>query len=245
MASRLKLKTLTSVGFTLIEVMIVLAISSLLVLILINNYSQSRRRAEFHDAIERIVVKLEQVRGEANSTTNSNAGGGENPSRVNFSKVVNFRNTTGNVGQMRIFNLSADNTSDPPQNVVLDADAAGNPGSPQIIDIPWGVQFIPPLPLALPSVVQASPSSYTRSDYNYIVFARALANGKINTFVYRLGPAEGGEQGLTNSGIVSFTVGSANDTDVAHLQFVSEDGKQTATVNINGKTGEITSTYND
>lgn len=216
-------------GFTLIEVILVLAISSLLALILFNSYGDINRRTQFHDGIERIVTQLETTRNEANSTINANANSGDDASKVNFSRVVNFfANPVSGVSQMRVFKLSADNTEGQPTNVQLNVDATGAEGGPEVTDLKWGIKYLPPPP----------PSGST---HNYIVFARNLGDGKINTFSYTLSNSSQ----LKDPAVVTFTVGSSNDTDVAALKFSSADNKLHATVRVNSATGEITKTYDD
>lgn len=222
-----KKSTRFSSGFTLIEVMLVLAISSLLAIILLNSYNDLNRRSQFRDGIERIVTKLEATRNEANSTINTNADPGNDETRVNFSRVVNFFVDASGKSQMRIFKLSADNAEGQPSNVQINVDAGGNQNinAPEVTNLEWGIKFEPP----------------PASNYNYIIFSRSLDDGKLNTFVYRLNdPAQ-----LGNQGVVSFTVGSTNDTDTATLKFTSADGSLHATVKIKGDTGEITKTYDD
>ncbi len=147
-------------GFTLIELILVLAISSLLAVILLNNYTSTRRRAQFTDAIERVVTQLEQAKNEANTTVNSESSG-TNSSRLVFAKSVVF--STAAPSQFRIYTLSADNAD-------ALAGVSVEPGE-RSIDIPWGVSY-------------QQSSGANISNANTITFSRAVSNGVLNTYAY-------------------------------------------------------------
>lgn len=73
-------------GFTLIEVMIVLAISSLLAIVLVGAYNGQQRRARFADAVESVVADLDRVKAEV--AAGYSTGSGNSGSRLFFGKAV-------------------------------------------------------------------------------------------------------------------------------------------------------------
>src|SRR3990167_5911338 len=80
-------------GFTLIEIMMVLAIASLMAIILFTTFGNTRQRTQFTDAIERVSSSLERAKTEANSSYTS--GGGTTLGRAFFARAVIFSNGSG------------------------------------------------------------------------------------------------------------------------------------------------------
>lgn len=140
-------------GFTLIEIIMVLAISSLLALILLGNYQATQQRERFRDGVERAVTLLERVKNEANTTVNVD-GDGDNPSRLVFAKAVVF---TDESSDMEVVSLSAVDRE------VLSGLQASNT---RVEQLPWQIQF-----------------NGDRSSHRAVVFTRNVTNGNINTFV--------------------------------------------------------------
>jgi prepilin-type N-terminal cleavage/methylation domain-containing protein len=100
-------------GFTLIEVMLVLAIASLLAVILLNGYGKTRQRAQFNDAVERLVSNIDRAKTESNSTYTT--GSGVTASRIFFGKAFLLTKDSGN---FIIRNLTANrNESGVPEEV--------------------------------------------------------------------------------------------------------------------------------
>ncbi len=148
----------TSAGFTLIEIMMVLAISSLLAVGLLNAYTQNQRRAQFSDAVEGLVSGLEKVRTEVNSSfTASTANTGKDPETVFFGKEIIFRAGNPNVTSEVI---TSTNVEDPSQAVLTCQNA-----NITTIGLDWGVTIA-----SLP-------------DYNRVVFSRSLVDGSLQAYV--------------------------------------------------------------
>lgn len=116
-----------SAGFTLIEVLMVLAISSLLSVILFTTYSTTQRRARFTDAIERAVSELEKIKTEATSSFTTGPGNLD-PDRIFFAKVVRF-----NAGDISVQPVTADKADT--------ISGLTNSGSIDTFILPWGVEL--------------------------------------------------------------------------------------------------------
>lgn len=146
-------------GFSLIEVVVVLAISSLLLLILAGGYSILQQRNRFKDGVERIVSTLERTRTEANSTLNvTNPAPGTNENRLVFAKAVHF---TDGSDTLQLLTLSADN--DETLGLI-------NLETTETAQIPWRVGFD-----------ESPPSSATT-----VVFARSPVDGTLQTHIFDL-----------------------------------------------------------
>lgn len=114
-------------GFTLIETVLVLAISSLLALLLIGLYSNQQKRARFADAIESTVARLETVKSEVSSGFST--GSGTNPNRVFFGKAITF---TPDSASYTVSSLTAD-IGDSINNITVENQSTTT--------MPWGVVF--------------------------------------------------------------------------------------------------------
>ena len=215
--SRMRWKKHKSQGFTLIEIMMVLAISSLLMLILLGGYNQSRRRAQFTDAVERMTVQLEQAKNEANSTVNVNPSQGTDLNTVVFAKAADFATNPNQLLVQTLRVPRSDTLIDP---VTLD------PANLRTVDIPWGASFVSP--------TDASP---TRSTHNFVVFSRSTNDGRLNTFVFNLSTAND----LGSS--VLYAPGLPADTETAVLVFRSAEGEFLAQITVNATNGEIKRQY--
>jgi prepilin-type N-terminal cleavage/methylation domain-containing protein len=148
-------------GFTLIEVTLALAISTLMILLLFGTYRNARRRAAFTDAIERVVTTLEQAKTEAVSTVNVKpASPGTTSGRVVFAKAVDFATSSN---QQYTRTLLADR-SDTLQNIALSPEV-------QSSTVPWQVGFL---------------SVGSGSTHDFVVFTRSVADGRLNTYVFDL-----------------------------------------------------------
>lgn len=147
-------------GFTLIEIIMVLAISSLLMLILLGGYGSTRQRAQFQDGVERVVSLLEQVQTEANSTLNLESGS-NNVNRVLLGRAVRF--DSSNPEELEIILLTADNSSSL-ANISAETE--------RTFSIPWGVGF--------------TDDVGTQTDADVVAYTRSLSNGTLNTHVFDL-----------------------------------------------------------
>ncbi len=144
----------TRAGFTLIEVTVVLAISSLLTLILFTGYHDQQGRARFRDAVENLTSRLESTRTEANSTLNLRTGAGTDTAHIVFGRYVEFANG----GDYTVGTLSAANNESGQLTGI--ADGGSDSGT-----IAWGVKV----------------SGLTRPIA--VVFARSPQDGKLNTYI--------------------------------------------------------------
>ncbi|HSH31077.1 MAG TPA: prepilin-type N-terminal cleavage/methylation domain-containing protein, partial [Candidatus Saccharimonadales bacterium] len=119
-------------GFTLIETVIVLAISGALVTIALSGQSQLRENSQFSDAIEKVKNNLVLVKNEANTTVNDRVdpNRGQDPAgRSLFGKMVEF---TSGSDIMTVTTLTINQDLDQLQRQ-----------DSYSIRIPWGVTFNP------------------------------------------------------------------------------------------------------
>lgn len=142
-----------SKGFTLIEVIMVLAISSLLALILLGGYQETQKRERFRDSVERTVTLLEQTKNEANATVNV-AGDGDTAGRLVFAKAVIF---TDGSSDIEVVTLSAADRE------VL---SGIRQDDSRTVRIPWQVEF-----------------AGASSTHKTVVFTRSVVTGQLDTYV--------------------------------------------------------------
>lgn len=209
-----KYHKITSAGFTLIEVTLVLAISSALAVILFLGFRQSRSQNQFRDAVERVVTRLEQVKNEANSTVNytSTSPGSENANRILFAKALVFVN---NSNQIFDFSVTANREGDVPSGLIVQ-------GQDNTINLPWGVVF-------------KTDGVSDDSNANTVVFARNVKTGILETFAYTTTSFPGSITGA------NYSPGSAEDNLDAQLVFESPEGLK-AVVRVS-KDGNISKEY--
>ncbi len=144
----------SSQGFTVVETILVLSISSLLLSMAIAGQSQLRVRAQFTDSIEKAKITLARAKNEALSTHLK--GSGNDLGRIFFAKRVIF--TPGsNVIDIDTLVIS-------PTNVISVA-----PSSAEQIPLPWGVHY----------VTSASAGASTGKE---ILFIRWPKTGTLYTF---------------------------------------------------------------
>lgn len=119
-------------GFTLIEVIMVMAIAGVLSLIVLNGFSSLRGQAEFSDAIDHLKETVVAQRTEALTTVK--AGGGTDSSQQTIGRLLTFSPGSGTV---RVDTLVTANTDAPVagQAVTLAAGETTN------VIIPWGIQY--------------------------------------------------------------------------------------------------------
>lgn len=142
-------------GFTLIEVIIVLAITMAMAPIVFKGQSTARRNAQLTDAMDRTKNYLQAAKNEANTTVNTRSTGGTDSANAVYGNLVSFSGSTMTVTQYTI-----------PSDIA-------NPGSVTLTQrtsyskqIPWGMSFV-------------SAGSTGTS----IFYIRSLHNGEIQTFV--------------------------------------------------------------
>lgn len=140
-------------GFTLIEVTIVMAITTLMMLVLIGFYRDTQKRTLFRDGVERLLTDLEKIKTEANSSFTT--GTGDNAARVFFGKAVSMND---NSSALVITTMTADR-NDSGALSGLQAVATTT------VTLPWGVYC------------------ECNSTNNQVVFSRAPTDGKLDTYV--------------------------------------------------------------
>ena len=119
-------------GFTLIEVMFVIAIAGALAAIVLVGFSSLRRDAQFSGAIDKLRETVVAQRTEALTTVKS--GGGTNASTITFGRLLTF---TPGSDQVRVQTLTTANNSSPsagqPVNVLTSETTT--------VSVPWGVRY--------------------------------------------------------------------------------------------------------
>lgn len=89
-AKTAKSSTGSAIGFTLIEVVMVLAISSLLSLMLLGGYQERQVRLRFSAALENVLSTLQSAKTQSNTTVNTRANAGTDPGQVVYGQVIRF-----------------------------------------------------------------------------------------------------------------------------------------------------------
>lgn len=120
-------------GFTLIELIITMAISAGLAVIALVGFSSLRAQTQFSDAVERTREFVLQRRTEANSTVQLSDG--DIPGSVNFGRILTFNNVPGTTITAQTLVTSSSVSPDPTQNVTATADNTIS------FTIPWGVKY--------------------------------------------------------------------------------------------------------
>lgn len=208
-------KKLKSTGFTLIEIMLVLGISSLLMLILLTSYNGTRRRAEFTDAVERAVSAIEQAKTEASATVNANnVSPGASNTTIVFAKAVDYISVPNYIVQRTLLANRAESLV----GVQLDE------GREIQIDIPWGTRFM--------NVGEAG----SNTTHDFLVFTRSVSDGNLNAFVFDLADKDQ----LTVQNYSTSNV--AADTAKATFSLVSPAGLR-ADIIFDALTNEVTRKY--
>lgn len=165
-------RKITNLGFTIIEVMLVLGISGLLLLITFFGQGSIRTESQFQDSVEGLRAKLERIKDEVNTTVSSDIKGcngvfdsGSKAECILFGKLVAFDDQTSNY---RV------------RDIIANGPATGAPVSPSIpvtnpriygpqdnFSLPWGSIFDKNGALLL----------------NKIVFTRHSGTGELQTYV--------------------------------------------------------------
>ena len=119
-------------GFTLVEIIIVMAISSALAVIALMGFSTLRSQAQFSDSIERLKEKVTAERQEALATVK--LSGGTDSSRVTFGRLLTF---TPGSSAIQIQTLYTANNPAPAAGQAVFT----NPAEDVTYTVPWGVTF--------------------------------------------------------------------------------------------------------
>jgi prepilin-type N-terminal cleavage/methylation domain-containing protein len=155
-------------GFTMIEVLIVLAISGLLLLITLFGQGPIRTQSEFRDGAESFRAQLETIKDEVSTTVSRTDegclgfGAGRRADCVKFGKLVNFNNNSSGFTTREIVG-DGPGSADPSPNVpVTDPVFFGNTAQKEL---DWQIEF------------------RNQIEPNQIVFARHSGTGALLTYV--------------------------------------------------------------
>src|SRR5438046_1413283 len=77
-------------GFTLIETILVTAISSMLIVIALMGFSAWRMQIQFADSMDDMKETMTALRTESQASINLGTSPGEDPSMVNFGRIITF-----------------------------------------------------------------------------------------------------------------------------------------------------------
>lgn len=119
-------------GFTLIELIIVMAIGSILTAMALVGFSTWRMQLQFSDSIDSLKETMTALRTESRANINLQAAAGENPAMVTFGKLVTF---TPNSSMIRVDTLRTANTDAPGSGQVVQI------VSTETRTIKWGVTY--------------------------------------------------------------------------------------------------------
>lgn len=215
----LMLRRMDQAGFTLLEVIITMAVSSSLLLIAFFGQGAMREQAQFDVAMDSIKNNLNAIRNESISTVNQTtdatglqAKGSDYsrpPDRIFFAKLARFSTNSATSGSIQFQTL----IYDPPSNSLL-AD-----GTASTYQIPWGIFYTP----------NAAPCSQTSVTNQDILFQRDSNSGRLavytppNDFAAELNPT-------------SYTPGV--NQGILNLCF-SDSSNRVGEIQVNATTGEI------
>lgn len=127
----------TQSGYTLIELILVMAIGSMLVIVALAGFSSWRMSLQFSDSIDGLKETMTALRTESQSNINLRTAAGETPANVTFGRLVTF---TPGSSTFRVDTLRTANTNAPGagQAVVV--------VSTETRTIKWGVTYTGPRP---------------------------------------------------------------------------------------------------
>lgn len=159
-------------GFTLIEVIISLAIAATLIPIVIAGQRQIRERAQFLDSIERVDQAIRNVKNEANTTVNT-SGNGTNTNSLVVGKMMQFQlnSSTINVWTIRCLVTAPQSGQigcDQPEVYSFDTTFPSTPA--YSISIPWNAKFVDPL-------------NETSGNGRYVIFLKNSVNGDLSGYI--------------------------------------------------------------
>jgi prepilin-type N-terminal cleavage/methylation domain-containing protein len=122
-------------GFTLIEIILVMVISSMLAIIALTGFSALRGQAQFSDSIERLKEKVVSLRQEALSTIK--LSGGADATHVTFGRLLTF---TPGSSTVQVQTLETANNPAP----VAGQAVVTVPAEDTSFAVAWGVTFTGP-----------------------------------------------------------------------------------------------------
>ena len=168
-------KRITNLGFTMIEVMLVLGISGLLLLITFFGQGSIRTESQFQDSVEGLRVKLERIKDEVSTTVSTDVNGclgvsasGTKADCILFGKLVVFDLSTSNYYVKDII------ANGPARNAPVSSSIpVTNPtiyGPQDNLSLPWG------------SVFDLNGGGFLKK----VIFTRHSGTGELQTYVLNL-----------------------------------------------------------
>ena len=123
-------------GFTLIEIVIVTAITAALTLIAFRGFGTLRETTQFHDGVEQTKESVLEQRSQALASINTNAGGGQNLATINVGQLLRFNVGSGTIPLQTI--LTTNPTTDPTLNPALTLTTS----DPTSFGLIWGLTYV-------------------------------------------------------------------------------------------------------
>lgn len=210
-------------GISLVEVMLTLAISSLLIITVLAGRNSLRSQAQFSDGVERIKETILSVKSEANTSNNINKDakgtsiiGGGSTSYLNIGRGVQF---TANSSSAQSFTLLC-YASKPDYLCTDEVNPDKNVSTAKTLQLPWGIQY------------KKYSADGTEGTTLTLIFTRDDQTGSFTGYWY---PGV-----IANRDKKSVVL--AKSTPIT-LYFESPDGRS-ATVDVNPATGTVTRTIN-
>ena len=123
-------------GFTLIEIVIVTAITAALTLIAFQGFGTLRETTQFHDGVEGAKESILAQRSQAIASINTNAGAGQDQTTINLGQLLKFSSGSSSV---QLHTLTTTNpTTDPNSDPAINATGTSDPTS---FGVKWGLTY--------------------------------------------------------------------------------------------------------
>ncbi|MBP7017951.1 type II secretion system protein [Candidatus Saccharibacteria bacterium] len=174
-------------GFTIIEMLLVLAITGLLMTMTFFGQGSIRTQSQFRDSVEEFRASMESIKSQANNGVTSSPDGcgvvnsgsvGSNPGCVLYGRVIKFTNKTDEYVVTPVYGQGPDSSVFDPSKAV----ANPQPSSNQEKKLLWGTRF------------------YKNTTPAYkIGFLRHAGNGRLGT--YRIGDSKSLNNELSYTGL--------------------------------------------
>ncbi len=216
-------------GFTIIEVMLVLAVGSSLLLIGLVGRGQIREQTQFTDGVERLASSLKKHQAEATSSvgresaiTGCNSGIGKNKDCINLGVLVDFQDSdiTDGAYRYQVWQIVADRKNNTSGDDFVTTVRARNPRllNRQVITPSWGL------------TARSSAGGVSQK----IAFIRHSGNGEVENIVLDSSVlTDSSNPGWLDSGDKNKTVSLDVYDEACNYAII--------TINPSGKAGKITS----
>ncbi len=210
-------------GVTLVEVMLTLAISTLLIITVLSGRNSIRSQAQFNDGMERIKESILSVKSEANTGNNTSGRGVAKPTETSTSQYLT-------IGRSIHFNRTTSSNKADTKTLLCDTNQALGylcgttvsfpPETVKTIALPWGIKYT--------GYTVGGVSGPASANDLSLIFARDDASGSFTGYWYA---------GVINRGMVR-TAAFANQGEIV-LLFKSTDNRNAA-VTVNPVSGSVT-----